>query len=115
MNKQEALDKIKELENYINDLDKKKLEWSTWSIIRITHDNAMKIKFHDGWRLPTITELSDEWNSGVFDLCVTTYWSSSTGSRFPTSAWVASFKEGLVTMMLKNELFSVRCVREVKS
>ena len=119
MTKKEALQKIKELEAYINSkepviqkIPAKTLEWGACEE-ELNWEDAKKWceEQGKGWRLPTQVELLQAYWDEVEGFDVTSdYWSASE-YFYSDCAYRVNFSDGNTYDYTKTNSYSVRCVR----
>jgi len=97
------------------------LEWQADATEPITWQEAMAYAsgLGDGWRLPSVEELTTliGYNrsnpaTGFPDHPSAWFWSSSILANYPRSAWLVSFSYGYVYYNAKYYSYHVRCVRD---
>ena len=104
-----------------------KLEWHKDTKEDVNWQEAVDYceSLGDGWRLPTIEELTsatDDWNLKDKDTWFSVkgflessyYWSSTTYARNNDYAWLVYVHSGYVNYCLKSSTSYARAVREVK-
>jgi hypothetical protein len=123
MTKQEALDKIKELESFVKNLRvetarmkirDKRVEWGETYDKTLTLEEAKKwLKKKGGeWRLPTINELSEADIQGIKGFKNECYWSITKKNLDET--YYYSFATGAKNSNYNNSpLGYVRCIRNI--
>ena len=105
-----------EIEVKLKAEEKPKLEWQenspnqsmTWE-----QANAYAKELGKGWRLPTIEELKEAYESNVGGFQSKFYWSSSALSQNTNYVWLIDFYNGHINDFSKLDTYYVRCVREV--
>ena len=122
MNKQEALNKIKELEEYIDKLEidtvkmtikEQNLEWGATSEEEMDWNEAKKWceKQGKGWRMPTRQELLEAHEQNIDGFTANFYWSSTEYNI--SYAWYQIFSSGIQNTLFKLNSFYVRCIRSL--
>jgi len=100
-----------------------KLEWHKDTKEDVTWDEAMDYceSLGDGWRLPTIEELTSAINYSEYNPATSikgfksSYcWSSTTYASYNAYAWYVDFSHGYVNYDYKPNYGYARAVREVK-
>ena len=117
LNTDEFFEKLKYT---LEDRIEPKLEWEqnppskpmTWDEATQYADSLNTMSDY-GWRLPTIKELKEAYDSKLEGFRSSNYWSSSTYVQLTNFAWNVNFKYGLVNYYNKTLNFYVRCVRDV--
>lgn len=96
--------------------EKLKLEWENPSKNFMTWDESMSYakSLGDGWRLPTIQELKEAYESNVQGFFGRSYWSLSTLGRDNNRVWCLKIWNGERGCDYKMHTNWVRCVREMK-
>lgn len=100
-----------------NNIKKPKLEWEenppsnlmTWN-----KANEYADSLGNGWRLPTIKELEEAYDSKIEGFQSFNYWSSIKYVQNTNYVWNVDFGNGFVDFNDETDDFFVRCVREVK-
>ena len=117
LNTDEFFEKLK---NKLEDRIEPKLEWEQIPPIKMTWDEAtqyadsLNTMSDYGWRLPTIKELKEAYDSKLDGFESDFYWSSSTFTQNINDAWYLDFSKGYKFTVHKTDINYVRCVREVK-
>ena len=97
--------------------EKPKLEWQqNPPKERMTWYEALQYakSLEDGWKLPTIKELTQAQINKVEEFYPFPYWSIDTYEQDPSIVWFLHFLYGNVDVSSKASNYYVRCVRKVK-
>lgn len=101
-----------------NQIEKKsmKLEWEGNPPTNIMNwYEAMEYakSLDDGWRLPTIEELKEVYDSKLDGFRSYNYWSSTIADLDTLNAWYVNFSDGVGHYYYKKGRVFVRCVRDI--